>query len=510
LAKYTRERDDDHFQLVLNGYTAEWTSTDQIPLRAVEDGFLVETENGLEEITLSRLGFIDPDLGGETTRISAAASYQTGDLDLSVYALYYDFELFSNFTYFLSDPLQGDEFEQFDRRWTFGGAATYSFEHEIGGLGEGAKLETRIGGDWRHDNIFDIGLYQTNARERIDLIRDDNLGITSGAAFIDTTMHWTPRLRMTLGARADYVAFTVRDAAIDDNEGGGDDIIFSPKASLAWRALDELEFYANYGEGFHSNDVRGVVIDIDPATLGPADRTPLLVKGRGGELGLRAAPAPGLNLTMAGFWVSLDSELVFVGDAGGSEPNEATRRFGFEAEAFWRPKDWLTLDASATAVNARFSDAAAGADRIPNAITNTLAAGVTVTTPDDFIATLRLRRFGPAPLIEDNSVRSDPTTTLNLRVAKAFGPMEISLDVLNLLDSKDNDITYFYESRLRFEGLPISAFGSSRATLAQSATARRATVSQPHTRLVGPPGIEDIHFHPLEPRTARLTLRANF
>ncbi|MEM8988631.1 MAG: TonB-dependent receptor, partial [Pseudomonadota bacterium] len=206
LAKYTRERDDDHFQLVLNGYTAEWTSTDQIPLRAVEDGFLVETENGLEEITLSRLGFIDPDLGGETTRISAAAGFQTSDLNLSVYALYYDFELFSNFTYFLSDPLRGDEFEQFDRRWTFGGAATYSFEHEIGGLGEGAKLETRIGGDWRHDDIFDIGLYQTNARERIDLIRDDNLGITSGAAFIDTTMHWTPRLRMTLGARADYVA----------------------------------------------------------------------------------------------------------------------------------------------------------------------------------------------------------------------------------------------------------------------------------------------------------------
>ncbi len=163
LAKYTKNYDQHRFQIVLNGYHSAWASTDQIPMRAVEEGYLTFTENGLERMFLPRRGNIDPDLGGETTRASAVATLQSGRMNLSAYAIHYDFDLFSNFTYFLVDPIRGDQFEQVDNRLSFGGAGEYTFEKSFGGL----KLENRFGGEFRHDDVGEIGLVPTERRERI-------------------------------------------------------------------------------------------------------------------------------------------------------------------------------------------------------------------------------------------------------------------------------------------------------------------------------------------------------
>ena len=510
LAKYTRENGQRRFQVVLNGYRSEWTSTDQIPLRAVEDGYLANTSNGLERVFLSLRGNIDPDLGGETTRASATAMFQSTRLALSAYAIHYDFDLFSNFTYFLADPIRGDQFEQVDNRWAFGGTAEYLFEQSIGGL----QLENRIGGEFRHDDIGEIGLFSTQRRDRIGVKRDDSVRIDSLAGFVESTIYWTPRLRMTLGARVDHAKFDVIESLILENEGSGEDTLVSPKAALAWSATEKLELYANYGAGFHSNDVRGVVINIDPNTGLAAEKTPLFVRGHGAEIGLRATPLPRLNVTAAGFWIDLDSELVFVGDAGATEPNNSTRRLGFEAEAFWRATDWLTFDISFSTVHARFSSASEGGDRIPNAVETTLATGATLTTPNDFVATIRLRRLGSAPLTEDNAFRSDPTTTVNLRLAKKFGFIELGIDVLNLFDSKDNDITYFYESRLPYEWQRVGSAGAQRPRTANNLNGddggfdKSAHLPFPPTLI--PSGVEDIHFHPLEPRMVRFTISARF
>jgi hypothetical protein len=221
----------------------------------------------------------------------------------------------------------------------------------------------------------------------------------------------------------------------------------------------------------------------------------------------------GLNVTAAGFLVDLDSELVFVGDAGATEPNDSTRRLGFEAEAFWRATDWLTFDISASTVDARFVNAPSGKDRIPNAFENTLAAGVTLTAANDLTATIRLRRLGHAPLTKDNAFRSDPTTTVNLRLARRVGSFELSLDVLNLLDSKDNDITYYYESRLPYEGRRLGSARAQRLSYAKSPNGNHEgarTFAHMLPIPVVPPGVEDIHFHPLEPRMVRFTLSAYF
>ncbi len=457
-AKYVHEGEAADWSLSLSAYDARWNSTDQVPQRAVDDGLI------------SQLGFIDPDLGGETTRIALNGAAALGDLNLSAYALYYDFALFSNFTYFANDPVNGDEFEQRDERFTVGGAVDKSWYIDIG-----AKPATlTLGGDIRYDDIFNIGLFKTAARQRINTIRNDDVREFSIGGFVEIEVALTDRFRASGGLRGDFYAYDV-ESSLQQNSGHGSDGIVTPTAGLAWRATDGLEFYANYGQGFHSNDVRGAAISIDPATRGPADPVDVLVRTEGAEIGARYERG-GFNMTVVGFWLDLDSELVFVGDAGATQPNDGTRRFGVEFNGFWRPADWIAIDATAAYTDAKFKDVPSPSDRIPQAVEAVAGAGVTLTPIEDFTLSLRLRRFGAAPLVEDGSVFSESTTLVNMGAYYDIGRVRFGLDVLNLFDSKDADITYFFESRL--PGEPVS--------------------------------VEDIHSHPVEPRQIRGSLSLRF
>ena len=334
--KYSRTTDDLDWSISLSAYDAKWTSTDQVPLRAIQSG------------AIPPLGFIDPDLGGETTRISLNGEMSTGNLSISAYGIYYDFELFSNFTYFANDPVNGDQFEQTDERVTLGGALDYVLPINVFGF-DGAF---NSGLDLRYDDNFGIGLFDTTARRRIRTIRDDDVKEFSIGGFAEVELYLSNQLRLSLGGRGDFYDFSV-DASIPQNSGEGDDFIFTPTASLAWRANENLEFYGNYGQGFHSNDVRGAVISVDPRTLEAVDPVDVLVRAEGAEIGARLV-YESFNFTIAGFWLELDEELVFVGDAGTTEPNDASRRFGIEFSAFWRPVDWMRIDASAAYTDAQF------------------------------------------------------------------------------------------------------------------------------------------------------------
>lgn len=450
-AKYSTDR----WRLSASAYKASWNSTDQVPQRAIDSGFI------------SRLGYIDPDLGGETERIALNGEADLGGLSLSVYAIYYNFSLFSDFTYFLEDPVNGDEIEQMDRRLVFGGSAAKPFRFDI--VGKPATLT--IGGDWRYDDIFKVGLFHTAARNRFGTVRDDSVGEFSLAGYGELSIALTNRLRASAGLRADYYRYDV-NSQMTLNSGSGDDAILAPKAGLAWRVRDTLEFYANYGEGFHSNDARGATTRLDPATLDPASPVDLLVRSRGAELGARFERGR-FNAALVGFWLDLDSELVFVGDAGTTEPTAASRRFGVEFNAFWRPVDRIALDASAAYTDPRFRDVPSTEDRIPQAVGSVIAVGATIEPFNNLTTTIRLRHFGKAPLIEDGSVFSEPTSVVNLGAYYTLARIRLGLDVLNLFSSKDADITYFYESQLPGEPAPV----------------------------------DDVHLHPVEPRQIRGSLR---
>jgi outer membrane receptor protein involved in Fe transport len=460
-AKWTGPLGGGTLRASATGYRVDFRSSEQIPLRAIESG------------RIGRFGFFDDDLGGETTRIGAVLNWTDNSpapLNLLAYAHHYDFRLTSNFTYFLDNPVDGDEFEQRDRRTVVGGRIDKRFDADVV-----VPIEVLVGAEGRYDFVDRVGLYRTASRQVLSTVREDEVNERSAAMFAEVTVRPMSELRAMLGARVDAYRFDV-DADLAANSGEDSAAIFSPKASIAYTPFEQIEFYANYGRGFHSNDARGTSINIDPNTGGGADRVDALVAGTGYEGGVRARPLPGLTLTGTYWWLDLDSELLFIGDGGTTEAQGPSKRRGFELGAFYQPAPWLTIDTEYTKSRGRLSDLPDAGNWIPGAIEEVIAGGF-VAKYKQASLTMRLRHFGSYSLIEDNSVRADPLTIINARAKYQIGSVELAADLLNVFDAKDNEIEYFYASRL--PGEPAG-------------------------------GIEDRHVRPIEPRQLRVSAKVNF
>lgn len=442
--------------LTATGYSAEWTSTDQIPARAIADG------------RLDRLGFVDPTDGGDSERFSVTlnSTWQHGDAEtrLDAYAFTYQLNLFSNFTYFLDDPVNGDQFEQVDDRAVIGATLSHSWNG-----GGDLPTEHTLGLQTQLDLIDEVGLHRTTERRRLSTTRSDEIDQTSIGAFWEAETTWNEQWRTVAGLRADAYWFDV-NSDLAANSGSADDSIVSPKFAAIYAPHDRHEFYAGAGLGFHSNDARGTTIAIDPGTGLPADPVDPLARSEGFELGWRGQPVKGWVSSMAVFYLENESELVFVGDAGGTEAAGASRRHGVEWTNFYQPLPWLSFEGDIALTEARFRNAP-GEDRIPGAIDRMISGSVRVGPREGWFSEARLRHFGPRVLTEDGSVEGEASTLVNLRLGWRNPSWEVALDVLNIFDAEDNDIEYFYASRL--PGEPAE-------------------------------GIEDIHLHPVEPRAFRL------
>lgn len=459
-------RGDQNHRWTLSGlaYHGKWNSTDQIPLRAVQSG------------QIPRFGEIDPTDGGISHRYSLNGQYhgQTARsrTDANAYFIDYKLNLFSNFTYFLDDPVRGDQFEQADNRRVFGANAAHIL---IGKLGA-RPMQNEFGLQIRHDNISPVGLYLTQARNRFDTVREDAVKQTSVAPYFENRVRWAPKFRTVAGLRYDNYHFDV-NASNPLNSGKNSDSLLSPKLSLIFGPFKKSEFYFNAARAFHSNDARGTTITVDPKTGDPAMPVTPLVKAKEAELGYRFGTKT-LQSTFALWTLKLDSELLFTGDAGTTEPSRPTRRSGVEFANYWTPKPWLTFDADFALARARFSDVDPAGKRVPGAVEGVIAAGVAIDHPKSYFGALRLRYFGPRPLIEDNSVRSSSTFLMNAQVGYHLkNHTRVALDIFNLLNAKVSEIDYYYQSRL--PGEPTA-------------------------------GVNDIHFHPSESRSLRLALSKDF
>lgn len=449
--KYFRQSGQDTFSLTAMAYDGDWDSTDQIPKRLIDSG------------EIERLGNIDNSVRGESSRYSLMGAWDRdlsdGRLHTDFYVGKYDLDLFSNFTYFLNDSLNGDQFEQEDGRWFLGGEVRREWD-----IGSDDSLT--MGLQTRHDLIDGVGLYNTTDTVRTSAVRVDDVYESTIGLYATGDYQVNDWFRVQPGLRADAFRFDV-ESDNPANSGTENDAIVSPKLSLIFGPWEDTEFYANAGMGFHSNDARGV-------TLG-TDAVDPLVRTYGFELGARTEAIPEVVSTLALFYLHSDSELLYVGDAGSSEAGPATERFGVEWVTYWRPSEWLTLDHEVTLSEGRLLDVG-GANEIPGAVPFTTDTGITVGKGDGFFGSLRSRYFSPRPLIEDGSVDSRQSWQVNGRVGYRKSDWEIAIDCLNLLGREDNDIEYFYESRLRNE-------------LA---------------------GVEDVHLHPAEPRTFRVSLTRRF
>lgn len=466
IARYTAGEPTSQFSLLALAYHNRWNSSDQVPLRAVE------------ERLISRFGQLDSTDGGTTQRYSLSGSYRhigAGSSQLvQAFATYSDLQLFSDFTYFLDNPTRGDQFSQTDHRVILGANATHTQSLDAFGVPQ----TWTAGWQDRADIINGVGLFKTQDRVRYATVRRDDVRETSNGAFTSIESQWTTRFRSMIGVRGDLYTFDVASSS-PANSGTRVAAIMSPKASLAYTPNAMTEVYLSGGFGFHSNDARGTTIAVDPSTGEPVSRVDPLVRSRGAEIGARASWTDGLRTTFSAWMLDLDSELLFTGDAGITEPSAASHRRGITLANFYKPAQWLAIDADGSLAHAAFVDVTADESHIPGALENVLAAGITVH-PDarGLSGSIRLRHFGSYPLIEDNSLRASASNLLNAEAGYELkSGTRLQLSLLNVLDSKADDIQYAYVSRLKGETSD---------------------------------GVDDVHFHPAEPRQLRLSVTYRF
>ena len=461
--RYSEGTPANGFNVTAMAYSAIWHATDQIPLRAVQSG------------VLGRFDAIDQTDGGNSSRYSLSGAWQQSNDEVSTrinaYVIRQKLNLFSNFTYFLDNPVNGDQFNQPDRRTTTGLNASQTITTTL--LGRASDIT--VGVQFQNDSIAN-GLSSTVARQVISTTRADHIKERSLGLYAENKTAWSDSFRTVLGVRADNFHFQVNsDNAA--NSGTASATKVSPKLNLVFGPFNKTEFYTSAGYGFHSNDARGTTLTVEPKTGLPAEKVPPLVRSKGVEIGVRTEAIAGLQSALSVYRLDFDSELTFAGDAGTTEAGRASRRTGFEFSNYYKPTRWLTVDADIAFAKARYRGFDPVGNRVPGSVEGVASVALAVDKLGPWFGALQLRYFGPRPLVEDNSVRSKATATLNGRVGYKFSPtLKLELEGFNLTNRRDSAIDYYYASQLKGESAPVN----------------------------------DIHFHPIESRSFRLTLVANF
>ena len=461
--RYSQGTEANGFNVTAMAYSAKWHATDQIPQRAVRAG------------QLGRFDAIDQTDGGKASRYSLSGAWRqsSGNVltEVNAYVIRQKLDLFSNFTYFLDNPINGDQFHQPDRRTTTGINASRTYTTTL----LGRESELTVGAQFQNDSISNA-LNNTVARQFVSTTRADQIRERSLGLYAENKTRWSDTFRTVAGVRADNFNFNV-SSDNQANSGTASSTKVSPKLNLIFGPWNKTELYTSAGYGFHSNDARGTTITQEPKTGIPADKVPPLVRSKAVEMGLRTEAIAGLQSSLSVYRLDFDSELTFAGDAGTTEAGRPSRRLGFEFSNYYKPTSWLTIDADLSFAKARFKNFDPLGNRVPGAVEGVASLALAVDNLGPWFGAVQLRYFGPRPLIEDNSVRSKSTATANGRIGYKISPkVKIELEGFNLTNRRDSAIDYYYSSQLKGETAPVP----------------------------------DIHFHPIESRSFRLSMVVNF
>ncbi len=504
LVRYTQGTATDGLSITGMAYANRWTSTDQVPERAITSGLL------------GRYDSEDPTDGGKTNRFALSARMagtdDAGSWKANAYAVKSQLDLYSNFTYYLRDQQAGDQFHQHDDRLMLGANASRTIDGSLNGL----PMQTTFGVQTRYDDIA-LALSYTAQRTFLSNVRSDKVGEGSIGIYVENTVKWTDWLRTTVGYRGDAYQTHVYSLFNGNNTGDAGAGIGSPKFRMTIGPFNKTEFFVGAGYGMHSNDARGATTTEDPAD--PTNKlasSPLLVRTKGAEVGVRTRAIPGLDSSLSLFMLDQDSEILFSGDAGDTKASRPSRRYGFELTNHYRPTSWIDVDADLAMTHARFvgydsaqattyaslagyPDAQLGnapGNYIPNAPAMVASAGITLGEKTGWFGTLRWRYLGSTPLTEDNYFRSTATSIFNGRIGfRDANGWRIQLDVLNLFNSKANQISYGYGSLLPTDQLYKACYGAPTSTVPTAVCQN---------------GVMDRVLHPVEPLAFRVTVAGTF
>ncbi len=486
---YSRRGEANGFSITARGYHGKWDSSDQIAASAVS--------------LVGFFGTLNPSDGGNSERYSLQTEWHrqgaNSETKIIAYGFYYDLDLFSDFTYFLTDLVRGDQFEQKDNRWVAGLDA----RHTILSQWFGHKVENTFGLQVRNDWIHN-GLFQSEARARVDktdsrtgntlpsTAEADRFTDTQAGLYVENKIQLAEKIRTDLAVRGDLEYFDVTSLVSSANSGRASKLLPSPKLSLIFGPWSNTEFYVQGGFGFHSNDGRGTMQTVEPISADnpfpntPVSRIPALIPTKGGEVGVRTLAARHLQSTLSFWYLHSASELQQSGDTGGTTASrQPSDRYGVEWANYYTPLEHVALDFDVADSAAFFTsvdgdDAAPGSPggrRVPEAVGLVISSGITLHDLKSFSGSLRLRYFGPRDLTSDGIYRSKLTALLNAEVGYRINESwRVSAEFVNLLNRRDHDIDYAYTSQV-------------------TPTAK--------------PAFTDV-FHPVEPLQARFGLHYRF
>jgi outer membrane receptor protein involved in Fe transport len=478
MLRYHRGTATDFSTVTAMAYSGKWNSTDQIPAHAIDDGIV------------GRFGTLNPTDGGQTSRSSLSFNRvrrtDSDQVQFSAYVIRYKLDLWSTFTYYLRDPVNGDQVLQHDDRIVYGFKGSKTWFTSLWGM----PTSNLLGVQARLDDIRDVSIDHTFQRQYLSTQQNTGVVESSGAVYFENSTRWLPTLSTVLGLRADEFDFDVKDkmvnpdgsCTIDSDPLGCNTAnvragIFSPKLGITLGPWNRTAWFITVADGYHSNDARGVTRS---GQSSGASRVTPLTRATSAELGLASDWLPQWHTTLDIFLLKLKSELVFDGDAGVTKPSGSTTRAGIEWGNTYHITDWLHADFNAALSKARFDKNAAPDDLgcgaaapshpcsgpisitgryIPNSPTNVIDASLTAQHPSGWFGSVRARHLGESPLVEDDSARSPAYTTVDLQLGyQRPGKWLLAFDIFNLFDAKWSDIEYYYVSRLKAEVAPRPDF----------------------------------------------------
>jgi hypothetical protein len=430
-AKYNQIVDQDNmFTITASLFNSKWDQSGQVPDEAVTEG------------SISRWGSLDPTEGGNTQRynLSVRSMHQLNDggvMNNLVYYTRYTFDLYSNFTFYLEDQVNGDQIRQKETRNLYGYQGSYNKTYS---LPKGSTIETQFGGGFRFDEILDIQLLSTSQRLKVidtsnyGNIYETNINLYGQASWINK------KWMVNLGLRFDGFKFEYLSKTTDVYQPLVKyQYIVNPKVNVAFNVNPDLQLYVKLGQGFHSNDARVVTQN---------DSLPTLPVALGSDLGLNWKPLPRMIINAAVWYLYLESEMVWSGDGGTWEPSGQTNRLGADLSLRWQILNWLFFDLDVTYSHARLIDEPEEANYVPLAPIWTSTGGLTMTNLGGWSAALRYRMMSDRPADETNSVVALGYAILDLKVNYTYRKWTFSLSVENLLDSNWNEAQFAGDYRI--------------------------------------------------------------
>ena len=435
--KYTNQvSSTDQVSLSASHFTSRWDASGQVPQRAIDDG------------SITRFGAIDDTEGGTTSRTNLTLDHKKFFTDQSyvsnkIYFSNYDFELFSNFTFFLEDPINGDQIKQKENRFLVGLSSEYNYGFSHGSL-DGLL---QAGVSLRHDQSKNNGLSRTlNRKETLEFIQLGDIHETNLSSYVNARINWG-RWTLNPAVRIDVFDFQYRDALLPlFSTQSADRAIFSPKLSLFYSHSRNLQFYIKAGKGFHSNDTRVSVAQ---------NGREILPAAYGADVGLVWKPISKVFMNASVWYLHLDQEFVYVGDAGIVEPSGRSRRQGIDLSIRYQPTSWLFWNVDANVTKPRSIDDEPGQNYIPLAPSFTMASGLKFIHPSGLKGGIDIRYLGDRPATEDYSITAEGYTVVDLNVDYNWRSFVFGIEVQNLMNVEWNETQFATESRLFNEADPV-------------------------------------------------------